>query len=376
MKLKQTPLNYLFGLLNLMVMLVGVGILFDASPVSAASCPEDADMSTSPCIMDNYNEAKKFNSSLTVAQYRDAINACEGTDSMTSISDSQLTGSSETGTCSNAIRSCYQNAIDQRACLDKDVLALVTRCNDGNVNADETSGNCGIDEAIDDRNRVRGGDDYDTNRGIKEQRIKDRKAAECQNKPSVSEIEACEKAVEDQINACYNKLGGTATLVKDADLNNCMVNSASDKAQCDARQGNWDETKSPKCSPKPGSNNNNGGNNNTTPPVNGGNTGTGGQATNTGTCGQVTTNLISCTGSGVQAIGDVLRQIIVILTILIGIAAVGGIAYAAILYASATDNSSQTQKAIELIRNIVIGILVYGFMVAIINWLVPGGVIG
>lgn len=107
----------------------------------------------------------------------------------------------------------------------------------------------------------------------------------------------------------------------------------------------------------------------------GSNTGTG-TITQAGKCGQARTNLIGCTGTGVQAIGDVLRQIITILSILIGIAAVGGIAYAAVQYASATDNSTQTKNAIDLIRNIVIGILVYGFMVAIINWLIPGGVIG
>lgn len=142
---------------------------------------------------------------------------------------------------------------------------------------------------------------------------------------------------------------------------------------CKSRNANntWDETTNPqtgqvshKCS--------DGGNGMS---QNGGNGGTGG-TTSTENCGQARTNLIKCNGSGVQAIGDVLRQIIVILTILIGIAAVGGIGYAAILYASATDNASQAQNAISIIRNIVIGILVYGFMIAIINWLVPGSVIG
>jgi hypothetical protein len=64
------------------------------------------------------------------------------------------------------------------------------------------------------------------------------------------------------------------------------------------------------------------------------------------------------------------------MTVIIGIVAVGGIAYAAILYASARDNQNQVNEAMTIIRNIVIGILLYGFTIVIINWLIPGGVIG
>lgn len=98
----------------------------------------------------------------------------------------------------------------------------------------------------------------------------------------------------------------------------------------------------------------------------------------TSQCGSVTTNLIACRKNGPagQALGDVLKIIISVLTVIIGIAATGGLAWAAILYAKAEDNASNVSEAKTLIRNIVIGILLYGFMVAIVNWLVPGGVIG
>lgn len=96
----------------------------------------------------------------------------------------------------------------------------------------------------------------------------------------------------------------------------------------------------------------------------------------TGECGGAKTNLISCDGTGITALGNVLKQVLQILTVMIGIVAVGGIAYGAVMYASAQDNSGQTQKAIEVIRNVLIGILLYGFMVAIINWLIPGSVFG
>jgi hypothetical protein len=94
-------------------------------------------------------------------------------------------------------------------------------------------------------------------------------------------------------------------------------------------------------------------------------------------CGGAKTEFISCDDkAGIGAIGSLIRYAIIGLTILIGIVAVGGITYAAILYASSRDNAAQTQQAIGIIRNIVIGLAMYGFTVAIINWLIPGGVIG
>lgn len=93
-------------------------------------------------------------------------------------------------------------------------------------------------------------------------------------------------------------------------------------------------------------------------------------------CGQAKTNLLSCDGSGVSALASVLKIALFILTIIVGIAAVGAIVYAAVLYSAGEDNSSRTSDAKNLIRNVVIGLFVYGFMVAIINWLIPGGVIG
>lgn len=92
-------------------------------------------------------------------------------------------------------------------------------------------------------------------------------------------------------------------------------------------------------------------------------------------CGEAETILIQCEGEGVTAIGNVLRIIITVISILIGVAAVGGLAWASLLYAKATDSEGDTKESKELIRNIVIGLLLYGFMIAIVNWLVPGGII-
>lgn len=96
---------------------------------------------------------------------------------------------------------------------------------------------------------------------------------------------------------------------------------------------------------------------------------------NTGECGKARTNIISCEGEGSAAIGDVLKQAIVVLTTIIGVVATAGIVYAAILYASAQDNAGQVSKAKTIIMDVAIGLFLYGFMIVIINWLVPGGVI-
>lgn len=65
-----------------------------------------------------------------------------------------------------------------------------------------------------------------------------------------------------------------------------------------------------------------------------------------------------------------------IMTAGVGIAAVGALVYAGILYASAGGGSEQIVKSKKIITDTVIGIVVYALMFLVINWLVPGGVIG
>ena len=96
-------------------------------------------------------------------------------------------------------------------------------------------------------------------------------------------------------------------------------------------------------------------------------------------CG-VDTEIIKCdpgstTGGGVTGNGvwALLLIAINILTGLVGIAAVGGIVYGAILYTSSGGNAEQTKKAIEFIRNVVIGIIAYGVMFSFLNFIIPGG---
>lgn len=97
-------------------------------------------------------------------------------------------------------------------------------------------------------------------------------------------------------------------------------------------------------------------------------------------CGGTPTSIIQCPqnnqGSDPKNSGvwGVLLIALNILTAGVGIAAVGGIVYGAILYTSAGDSTEQTKKAIEIIRNVVIGLVAYGMMFIGLNFLIPGGV--
>ncbi len=61
------------------------------------------------------------------------------------------------------------------------------------------------------------------------------------------------------------------------------------------------------------------------------------------------------------------------LSALVGIAVTGGIIWGGIMYSTAQGNPAQSQKAIMIITNAVLGLILYILMFAIINFLVPGG---
>ena len=98
-------------------------------------------------------------------------------------------------------------------------------------------------------------------------------------------------------------------------------------------------------------------------------------------CGGVDTTVIACTQPGGDNVPidqsgtwGLLLLILNIMTAGVGILAVGGIAYGAVLYSSAGDKAEQTKKAVTIITNVVIGIVAYGLMYSVLQYLVPGGV--
>lgn len=94
-------------------------------------------------------------------------------------------------------------------------------------------------------------------------------------------------------------------------------------------------------------------------------------------CTVLPQNICDAAGEGtLEGSGTWLLLMLVlnILTVGVGVVAVGMIGYAGFLYASASDSAEQTKRAKEMIRNVVIGIILYGVMYVGLNFLIPGGV--
>lgn len=91
------------------------------------------------------------------------------------------------------------------------------------------------------------------------------------------------------------------------------------------------------------------------------------------TCGTTPTFFEwGCTGG--DTITSVLIQILNWLAVGVTLAVIGGVIYGAIMYTTAGGNPQQTQKAMGIIRNAFIALVMYFAMWALLNWLVPGGV--
>lgn len=79
-----------------------------------------------------------------------------------------------------------------------------------------------------------------------------------------------------------------------------------------------------------------------------------------------------CSGNG-NGIEQLFLVAVNFLAIGVGVAVVGGIVLGALRYSSANGNASQAQQGITYILNAVVGLILFIFMYAIINFLVPGG---
>ena len=101
------------------------------------------------------------------------------------------------------------------------------------------------------------------------------------------------------------------------------------------------------------------------------------------TCGSTTTETAIdfssyatryCTGDS-TSITVLILIVIDFLAIGVGIAVVGGIAYGGVRYAASGGDAGKTKEAIGIITNAVIGLVLFVFMYAIVNFFVPGGVL-
>lgn len=71
---------------------------------------------------------------------------------------------------------------------------------------------------------------------------------------------------------------------------------------------------------------------------------------------------------------SILLTAINILTAGVGVLALAGIVYGSILYTSAGGSAEQIKKAKTVFTNVVIGVIAFGGMYALLNFIVPGGV--
>lgn len=62
-----------------------------------------------------------------------------------------------------------------------------------------------------------------------------------------------------------------------------------------------------------------------------------------------------------------------ILTAGVGVVALAGVVYGAILYTSAGGNTKQVKKAYNIFFNVGIGVVAFAGMWALLNFLIPGG---
>jgi hypothetical protein len=102
-------------------------------------------------------------------------------------------------------------------------------------------------------------------------------------------------------------------------------------------------------------------------------------AAGTGTCAGADTSIIKCSEDNkgditTNGVWVLLMLALNILTAGIGILAVGGIAYGAALYASSSDKPEQAKQGMMYIKNVVIGLVAYGLMYVLLNFLIPGGI--
>ena len=96
-------------------------------------------------------------------------------------------------------------------------------------------------------------------------------------------------------------------------------------------------------------------------------------------CGGVQTAIIDCEQTGGNAAEDtglwgLLILTINTLTVGVGILAVVGFLYGGYLYITSAGSPEQVKKARGVFTNVVIGVIAFGGMFTLLNFIVPGGI--
>lgn len=388
----------LSGLLLSFIATVGVVSAFISSGTVYADwgCPANANINDR-CVAETYDSIVPQERGVTPDQYKKMIQDCKSGDA-----DGFDWGGAGDGACANAAALCLQRAIDTSGCTANNLATLAVHCNDGK----NTSNGCDNDKIQEmNDNYIKKLKDDATNKADQTCSVQGNAQTQFDQK------QACKDAVT---NACSNqnplKDHGTVGGQKKYNeygvseyqtcLNNALRNSAKNADECTARGGKPqvdDKGAYTGCGIPPSSQQNGTCKDGSKPDTAGkckdGSTPTqstvnppknGEQFQN---CGEAETVLVSCNAqncglgantifSGTPVIGCVLKFGIQALTVLVGIGAIAGIAWESLQYARAQDNQSMVANARDRIRDIVIGLVVYIFMIAILQWLIPGMVIG
>lgn len=91
-------------------------------------------------------------------------------------------------------------------------------------------------------------------------------------------------------------------------------------------------------------------------------------------CGDVQTSIIECGETDENSIIYLLKRAIYILYGVVGVLAVVMIIVAGTIYATAGESEEKVKTAKTMIKNTVIGILLFMFMTMILEFLIPGGI--
>lgn len=94
-------------------------------------------------------------------------------------------------------------------------------------------------------------------------------------------------------------------------------------------------------------------------------------------CGGAETAVIDCGGAeGQEAVIQIIKNVVLIMTAGVMVLAVGATVAGGIIYTTSEGSPDKIKKAREIWTNTVIGLAMFAFMVAITNFLIPGGVFG
>ena len=92
-------------------------------------------------------------------------------------------------------------------------------------------------------------------------------------------------------------------------------------------------------------------------------------------CGGAQTAIIDCGNkTGEDAIFAIIKQVIQILNYGIGILAIGGVVVGGIMYSTSGSSPEGLKRARTVWINVGIGLALYATLVALTNFLIPGGV--